>query len=135
MDLDEQTNPASDLASLRIIRRVLLWQIAMALAGIPAWWFWRDRLHAISFAAGALAAIGSFWLLERFTAALGGSPTSGGSLIVSALRLVLIGGALFVIIQNYKLLTVPLATGVLLTVVAITIEGIRELLYARTLDN
>jgi hypothetical protein len=135
MDQEENERTASDLAHQRIFARILRIQILLGVAGVPAWWLWRDRFHAISFAAGALAAVGGFWLLERFTSALGGASATGVGVAASAVRTLLIGGLLFVIISNYKLLTVPLATGVLLTVIAITIEGIRELLYARTLDH
>jgi hypothetical protein len=124
-----------DKANNGTVRRILGWQIALGFAGIPAWWIARDFHHALSFGAGACAAVGSFWMLERFTRALGGKPESGVSLAFSALRILLIGGALFAIIRSYSLLKIPLATGILVTVVAITIEGFRQTLYARTLDH
>ncbi|MEZ5401051.1 MAG: ATP synthase subunit I [Bryobacteraceae bacterium] len=132
MGHEEKTKPEGETS--RVIARVMRWQLSLAAAGAPAWWAARDGLHALAFAVGAAAAITSFWMLERLTAAMGG-PTSGAGLAASGLRLVLIGGALFVIITNYKLPVVPLGSGVLVTVAAITIEGIRELFYARTLDH
>jgi hypothetical protein len=133
--MDPATGDPQDKAHRGIVHRILRWQIALAVLGLPAWWLTRDFHHALSFATGAGAAIGSFWMLEKFTRALGGKPESGVSLAFSALRILLIGGALFGIIRSYSLLKVPLATGIMVTVVAITIEGFRQSFYARTLDN
>ena len=108
------------------IRRVLVWHAVLGAAGLLGWLWHGGRVAALSFLVGALAASASFWLLIRFVNALGGDTGRPATVIASALRVLLIGGALFVIMHYYNLQTNALATGVGITVVAITIEAIRE---------
>ena len=108
------------------MRRVKIWHAVLGVAGLIGWFARGGPAAAASFAVGALAASTSFWLLDRLTSALGGDPVRPVSLVVSALRIFLIGGALFAIIRTYNLQPNAVATGVGITVLAITIEAIRE---------
>lgn len=118
-------NPGNDEARHRgVVSRVRRWQILAAAIGFPAWWFLGGQREAISFAVGAVASIASFGLLDRFTAAVGGGPVSRPGIALSAIRILLIGGLLFVIMSNYSLHPLAAGTGLLTTVVAITIEAL-----------
>ncbi len=105
----------------KFLRNVTRWQAGLAAKGPPA---------AASFAVGALASSASFWLLAKFTSALSPNPAGPLTLLLSALRILLIGVALFAIIQNYELQSTPAVTGILIVVAAITIEVLRNSFYA-----
>ena len=107
-----------------VVSRVRRWQVIAAAIGLPAWWWLGGPNEAISFAVGAMASIASFGLLDKFTAAVGGGPTSRSGLVLSALRILLVGGILFVIMSNYSLHPLAAGTGLLTTVAAITIEAL-----------
>jgi len=114
----------------RIVHRVQLWQAVLGAAGLIAWWFAEGIPQAASFAAGAISSAASFWLLDRFTGAVTGKSTSATGLVMAVFRLLVIGGALFVIMRSYSLQAVPAACGIAVTIVAITIEAVREIFYA-----
>ncbi len=118
------TNADDEKRHQGVVGRVRRWQLLAAAVGLPAWWILGGQLEALSFAVGALASIASFGLLDKFTAAVGGAPTSRSGLALSAMRILLVGGVLFVIMRNYSLHPLAAGTGLLTTVVAITIEGL-----------
>lgn len=107
-----------------IVGRVRRWQLIAAAVGIPAWWILGGQREAISFAAGALVSIVSFSLLDKFTAAVGGGPVSRAGIALATMRILLVGGIFFVIMTNYSLHPLAAGTGLLTTVVAITIEAL-----------
>ncbi len=107
-----------------VIGRVQRWQLIAAAIGLPAWLILGGQREAISFAVGAVVSIASFGLLDKFTSVVGGGPTSRSSLAFSAMRIFLVGGFLFVIMSNYSLHPLAVATGLLTTVAAITVEAL-----------
>jgi ATP synthase I chain len=107
-----------------VVSRIRRWQILFAAIGFPAWWLFGGQREALSFAVGAIASIASFGMLDRLTAAVGGGPVSGSGLALSAMRILLIGGALFVIMKTYSLHPLAAGTGLLTTVAAIMIEAL-----------
>ena len=118
-------SPSSDDKRHRsVVSRVRRWQYLSAAVGLPAWYWLAGQNEAISFAVGAFASIASFGLLDRFTASIGGGPVSGPGVALSALRILLIGGLLFVIMSNYSLHPFAAGTGLLITVAAITMEAL-----------
>jgi hypothetical protein len=118
------TNADDEKRHQGVVSRVRRWQVIAAAIGLPAWWVLGGQNEAISFAVGAMASIASFGLLDKFTAAVGGGPTSRSGLVLSAMRILLVGGILFVIMSNYSLHPLAAGTGLLTTVLAITIEGL-----------
>jgi ATP synthase I chain len=106
------------------VSRVRRWQYLSAAVGLPVWYWFGGQNEALSFAVGAVASIASFGLLDKFTASVGGGPVSGPGVALSALRILLIGGLLFVIMSNYSLHPFAAGTGLLITVAAITIEAL-----------
>jgi len=120
------TNPSSndDARHRGVVSRVRRWQLLCAAVGLPVWFYVGGTREALSFAVGALASIASFGLLDKFTASVAGGPVSRSGIALSAIRILLIGGALFVIMSNYSLHPLAAGTGLLTTVVAITIEAL-----------
>lgn len=114
----------------RTLRNILRWKAALTAAGIVLWWLARDGRHAIGFTAGALASAASFYFLKQAAAV---EPSSKASLAKAALgtfRMLAIGVLLFVIIRDYGLPPNAIAAGLLVTVLSITIEVIRQHFYA-----
>jgi hypothetical protein len=107
-----------------VVSRVRRWQLLSAAAGIPLWWYLGGQREAISFAVGAVASIASFGMLDKFTSTIGGGPVSKKGVAMSAMRILVIGGVLFVIMNNYSLHPFAAGTGLLTTVVAITVEAL-----------
>lgn len=123
----EKTPKAAEADAARhrgVVSRIRRWQLICAAVGLPAWWILAGQREAVSFAVGALISILSFGLLDRFTAAFGGGPVSRPGVALSAIRILLIGGLLFVIMSNYSLHPLAAGTGLLTTVAAITIEAL-----------
>ncbi len=104
--------------------RVRRWQLLCAAIGFPVWWLLGGQREALSFAVGAVASIASFGLLDRLTTAVGGGAVSAPGVALSAIRIFVIGGVLFVIMSNYSLHPLAAGTGLLTTVAAITIEAL-----------
>ncbi len=119
-----QTASADEKRHRGVVGRVRRWQLLCAAIGLPAWWFFAGQREALSFAVGAAMSIASFGLLDKFTSAIGGGAVSGPGVALSAIRILLIGGLLFVIMSNYSLHPFAAGTGLLTTVAAITIEAL-----------
>ena len=124
MDSGLEKTSADELRHRSVVGRVRRWQLVCAAAALPAWWFFGGPREALSFALGALASLASFGLLDKFTSAFGGGPVSRAGIALSAARILLIGGLLFVILSNYRLHAFAAGTGLLVTVAAITIEAL-----------
>ena len=107
-----------------LVDRIRRWQLLFAALGFPAWWFLGGQREAVSFLVGAFASIASFGLLDRFTAAVGGGAVSGAGAAFSAVRILVIGGLLLVIMNNYSLHPLAAGTGLLITVGAIMVEAL-----------
>jgi hypothetical protein len=112
----------------KLMRRLVLWQALLVAAGLAAWYFTRGQTFAVSFLVGALASEASFWLIHKLAHALGGAHVSAFAAVMGTLRLLLIGGAMFVILRTYDLQVGAVATGISVVVVSILLEAIREAL-------
>ena len=73
----------------------------------------------------------SFWLLHRLVFAAGTDGPVGIGAILGVFRLLLIGGAISVIITTYELHRNAAASGILVVVVSILLEVIREHLHGK----
>jgi len=122
--ITEAAKAADERRHRGVVGRVQRWQVLAAAVGFPVWWMLGGQREALSFAVGAIASIGSFGLLDRFSAAVTGGRVSGAGVAASALRILLVGGLLFVIMANYSLHPFAAGTGLLITVAAITIEAL-----------
>lgn len=107
----------------QVVARVRRWQLLLTAAGLAGWWAFGGTREALSFAAGAAASLASFGLLDRLTSVVGGQTVSGRAIAGSALRIVLVGGLLFAILQTYSLHPLAIGTGLLITVGAILVEA------------
>jgi len=117
-------------ADQRTLANILRWKALLAAAGVILWWLLVDSRHALGFAAGALASAASFYLLRQASNIAAGDKVSASKIGLAALRILIIGTLLFVIIRDYGLPPKAIATGLLVTVVSITIEVIREHFHA-----
>jgi len=114
---------------VQTVARIKKSQYILTAAGLAGWFASAGVQAGASFAVGALVSIVSFTLLDRLTAAVAGGAVSGPGLAASALRILLIGGLLFGILQVYKLHAIAVGTGLLITVAAITWENLRGTLW------
>lgn len=116
------------------MRRIALLMITLAAAGTLAWLAFRGGRAALSFLTGAAVSGVSFWWLQHMVAglekAVRDGKTPGGKAALHALRIFLLGGSLYVILKLYEVHVPALVTGLLVTVAAITLEAVRELIYA-----
>ncbi|MCC6539909.1 MAG: ATP synthase subunit I [Bryobacterales bacterium] len=111
------------------VARIKTSQYILTAGGVVGWLASAGLQACASFAVGAAVSIVSFTLLDRLTAAIAGGAVSGPGLAGSALRILLIGGLLFGILQIYKLHAIAIGTGLLITVAAITWENLRGTLW------
>jgi len=118
-------------ASRRIARFLACVAVAgTALAGAAGGWKW-----AVGFLAGSAAAWFNFRWLKRLVSALGGERKYSSFQL--ALRYFLFGGCGYVILRFSSIPVPAVIAGMLVLVVAIFIEILFELVYARkrTLDH
>src|SRR5215813_5157361 len=106
--------------------RLVRWQVGLTLAGAVAWALTRGAGFALSFLVGALAAGTSFWLLHRVATNVSKPKPPVVSAIFAVFRLLLIGGVISAILTTYKLQTGAMATGILVVVVSILLEAVRN---------
>ncbi len=118
------------------LRRIARYMLGLAAAGALAWLAARGLREAASFLAGAAVSGFSFWWLQRMVlgmeeAAKGGR-AKGASAVIHSLRILLLGGVLYVILRVYEVILPALVTGLLVTVAAITLEVLYEWFYGTT---
>lgn len=125
-----------DLDYRPVIRRIGWLCLILAAAGATAWGLREGPAAMFSFLGGAGIATLSLFLLHRLVddlqAAAEGRPVKKIRFFVHALRLLLLGGAAYGILQIYGAGRVPLASGLTVAVTAATVEVLIELFYART---
>jgi hypothetical protein len=114
------------------IARFLVWVAAAgtALAGAAGGWKW-----AAGFLAGSIAAWLNFHWLKRLVRALGGNAAPSSSRL--ALLYFLVGVGAYVILRFSPIPAAAVIIGLLALIVAVFIELVFELVYARkrTLDH
>jgi hypothetical protein len=114
----------------RTLRNILRWKAALTAAGIALWWLLGGGRHAAGFTAGAAASAASFYFLKQAAAVDASSKAALAKAALGTFRMLGIGILLFVIIRDYGLPPNAIAAGLLVTVLSITIEVIRQHFYA-----
>jgi hypothetical protein len=124
-----------DLDYSRVIRRIGWIILAMTAAGGAAWRLFGDGRSMLSFLGGAAIAGLSFWLLHRLVddlqAAAEGRQVRKVRFLVHAFRMLILGGAAYVILEFCGAGRLALASGLTVAVTAATVEVLIELFYAR----
>lgn len=115
----------------RIIGRIARLMLGLAVAGAAVSWFVAGRAGVTGFLGGALLSSVSFWLLHRLVRDLTGARTTGPSVLLHAFRFILLAGLAYGILRTYEVSLKAMGAGLLLAVVAITLEAVYELVYAR----
>ena len=111
--------------------RIVRWMVILAAVGIVASLGMGGPRGAFSFAAGALISTASFWSLHYLGGVLTKPNPSTPSLAFLMLRLVIVAGVAYGILNVYEVLLRYVVAGLLLSVVAITFEALHEFWYAR----
>ncbi|MCS7042736.1 MAG: hypothetical protein N2036_09960 [Bryobacteraceae bacterium] len=119
----------------RIVRRIGWLCLILAGAGAAAWRLFAGSGPMLSFLGGAAIAGLSFFLLHRLVddlqAAAEGRPVKKVRFFVHAFRMLILGGAAYVILEFCGAGRIALASGLTVAVTAATIEVLIELFYAR----
>jgi hypothetical protein len=119
----------------RSLRRIARLMGAVALAGLAVCFAARGLGGLFSYLGGAAISALSFYLLKRLVddlqAAAEGRTVRPVSVLVHAGRVFVLGGAAYAIVRIYGADRASLAAGLLLAVVAATLDVLIELLYAR----
>lgn len=125
-----------DLDYRPVIRRIGWLCLILSATGAAAWGLLDGPGAMLSFLGGAVIASVSLFLLHRLVddlqEAAEGRPVKKIRFFVHALRLLLLGGAAYGILQVYGAGRVPLASGLTVAVTAATVEVLIEWFYART---
>ena len=107
----------------------------LAVAGCAVCLLWNGARGAASFLIGAGLSAGSFWSLQyltaSFTAAVQGERPGGVSTTLLLFRFFILAGAAYGILRFYEVHIPATGLGLSLAVLAITLEAIFELIYAR----
>ncbi|MGC4048210.1 MAG: ATP synthase subunit I [Paludibaculum sp.] len=124
-----------ELDYARITRRIVQLMAALAAAGSVIFFLVKGLAGMLSFLGGAAISSLSFWLLHRMvtdvTRVVEGETVRTTSLVVHALRMLILGGAAYAIVKTYGSFVPAVACGLTLAVTAATLEVLIELLYAR----
>ena len=118
----------------RALRRIRLISIAVGLIGaLIAGMRWGPKI-GVGFLIGALLSLVNLQWWNTVVSAIGGSGKAPlrGSAIILLLRYLLIGGVIYAIVKVLKITPAPLLAGLLVSVAAVTLEALYELIYART---
>lgn len=117
----------------RVLRRLFLTMVALALLLAPAIWIRYRAAEALSFLFGGIVAIANFYWLRRTVEALGRAfestgrkPSSTGVVARFLLRYVLIALVAYVILRGSAASLYGLIAGLSLPVAAILIEAVYE---------
>ncbi|HUO32305.1 MAG TPA: hypothetical protein VMU80_24025 [Bryobacteraceae bacterium] len=124
--------PQSDQAFFQQVTRRLTWLIlVLGVLGAAGVAFAKGIRDGLAFLIGASVSYASFWAWQRVIDALtpGVKPKSSRFYI---LRILLLGGAAYVIIRFLGLNVAVAVTGLLVSAAAVILELIYELIYART---
>jgi len=113
-----------------VLKRVAIAQAGLVLLGLLAFYFLGGRSRLIGFAAGALVASASLWVLTRLTAAITGQKPNPLSFLLIATRLAIAGWLLYAILQKYEVDRSALAFGVATPVLSIVLIALYDALHA-----
>jgi hypothetical protein len=113
----------------RALRRIRSLTIAVGLAGAGAVWGWQGARPALGFLMGAGLSIANFEGLSKLAYAIGGSRSPGPvAAMLIALRYLLIGIALYVIVKILGFAPVVVLSGLLTAFGAVVLEVLYELI-------
>ena len=119
----------------RIVGRIVRVMALLAVVGIAVFEFVDGSGGALSFLGGGAISSLSFWLLHRLvsdmTAAVEGRPVRKVSMLLHIFRLMILGTAAYAIVNLYGSSRRALAGGLMLAVMAATLEVLIELAHAR----
>ena len=104
--------------------------IALAAAGIAGCWVWKGFRGSASFVAGGAISVASFWSLQQVGPVLTGK-AGGARVVFLSFRLLLLFAFAYAILNIYEGFLPATACGLLLSVTAITLEAVYQLIYAR----
>jgi len=116
----------------RAVTRIFRLMAAVAVAGTFAVWFWRGWKWGAGFALGGLLSWLNFRWLKQLTEALGGKRLLRGSAVFLGLRYLLLGGVAYVILRYSPISLPAVLMGLFVSIAAVVIEVLFELVYART---
>lgn len=119
----------------KIIGRIAKLMAVLAVAGTILFLLVDGAGGGLSFLGGAAISGLSFWMLHRLvsdvTAAVEGRPVRAFSVLMHTFRLMVLGGAAYAIVNVYGSSRRALAGGLMLAVIAATLEVLIELSHAR----
>ncbi len=114
----------------RALRRIRLLTIAVGVTGVAVFWFRQGARPATGFLMGSALSILNFQGLSMLANAIGGSSKPGPlAALLIALRYVLIGCALYVIVMVLGFTPTPVLAGLLASFGAVILEILFELLF------
>jgi ATP synthase I chain len=115
------------------IGRILKWMAILAGAGTLAALAWRGWRASAGFALGALIAWINFLWLKRMVDALGASrpKASKRDAVITGFRYLILGAAAYVILRLTSISLPAAVTGLFVSLGAVLIEILFELVYAR----
>ena len=115
----------------RALRRIRLLTIAVGLAGIVAVWLKQGAKPAAGFLMGATLSMLNLEGISMLVHAIGGSRRPGPvAALLIALRYVLIGVALYVIVMILGFTPIVVLAGLLASFGAVTLEILYELIFS-----
>jgi hypothetical protein len=117
----------------RAVQRILRFMTVLACGGTLVALAWRGWRSGAGFAFGAAIAWINFLLLKRITDSLGGAPSKGSvrRAVVLGSRYLILGGLAYAILRLTGINTLAAVTGLFVSLAAVLIEILFELVYAR----
>ncbi|PYT19402.1 MAG: hypothetical protein DMG59_00360 [Acidobacteria bacterium] len=118
----------------RALRRIIRITICLGLAGTLAALVAGGPRAGAGFLAGSLISLVNFRFWMSLAAALGGGsgkPPLRGSATFLGLRYLIVGGAIYAIVKVLEISLAAVLIGLFVSVAAIIIEILYELIYAR----
>jgi hypothetical protein len=117
----------------RAVRRILRFMAILAGGGTLVALAWRGWQSGAGFAFGSAIAWINFLALKRITDSLGASPSKGSArrAVVLGSRYLILGGLAYVILRLTGINTLAAVTGLFVSLAAVLIEILFELVYAR----
>ena len=118
----------------RAIRRIVRFALAVGLAGVVTVLIVRGPREAAGFLLGTVLSSINFLWWKRVTSAAGpqGESRLRVSTVFLALRYLFIGGAIYAIVKLLKITPAAILAGLLVSIAAVILEALYELIYART---
>jgi hypothetical protein len=116
------------------VQRMIRFSLATGAAGALATLIlWGPRV-ALGFLIGTALSFVNLRALTTVVNAVGGSatPSLRASAILLALRYLIFGGVIYVIVKVLKITPAAVLAGLLVTIAAVMLEALYELIYART---